>query len=319
MRVLIAIDGSKASEVVVQEALDRRWPAGSTFCLITAVDPFFFARAPLLLSETKDATREFLKEAAKRFEEAEWEVNVEVVLGNPRRAINEYAEEWRADLLLIGSQGLNVLARLALGSTVQSVLRHTKCSVEIVRRSQREDESVAPGKKRILMATDGSIFSREALKSIAERPWAEGSEVKVISVPEFAIWLGEFPYFQPEQVEELNRSALEAAEEAVAEGKEILSKTGLLVSTEVTVEREVPAKTILDEATRWKADLLVVGSHGRRGFDRFAMGSVSESLAMNAHCSVEVVRTRHGLKAEEKKGEVYESQRSHDVHAVHVS
>jgi nucleotide-binding universal stress UspA family protein len=318
MRVLIAIDGSKASEVVLQEALDRRWPAGSTFCLITAVDPFFFARAPLLLSETKDATREFLKEGAKRFEQAGWEVTVEVVLGNPRRAIHAYAEEWRADLLLIGSQGLNVLARLALGSTVQSVLRHTKSSVEIVRRPQREGESVALGKKRILMATDGSIFSREALKSIAERPWAEGTEVKVISVPEFAIWLGEFPYFQPEQVGELNRSALEAAEEAVAEGREILSKTGLLVSTEVTVEREVPAKTILDEAKRWKADLIVVGSHGRRGFDRFAMGSVSESLAMNAHCSVEVVRARHGLEAEEKKGEIYESQRSHDVHAVHV-
>ncbi len=319
MRVLIAVDGSKASDVVLQEALARPWPSGSTFCLITVVDPFFFSRAPLLLTEAKDAARQFLKDGAERFEEAGWDVGVEVVLGNPRRAINEYAEEWRADLLLVGSQGLNVLARLALGSTVQSVLRHTKCSVEIVRKPKQEAGGPAPGKKRILMATDGSIFSKAALQAIAARPWPEGTEVKVISVPEFAIWLGEFPYFRPEQVEELNQSALHAAEEAVTEGREILSKTGLPVSTEITVEREVPAKIILEEAKRWNADLIIVGSHGRRGFDRFALGSVSESLALNAHCSVEVVRDGHSLEVHEKKGEAHESQRNHDEYAIHVS
>jgi nucleotide-binding universal stress UspA family protein len=43
-------------------------------------------------------------------------------------------------------------------------------------------------------------------------------------------------------------------------------------------------------ADLWNADLIVVGSHGRRGFDRYVMGSVSESVALHAHCSVEVVR-----------------------------
>jgi nucleotide-binding universal stress UspA family protein len=319
MRVLVALDGSKASEVVLQEALARSWPAGSAFSLITVVDPFFFSRAPLLLNEAKDAAIMFLKDAAERFEKAGQDVTVEVILGNPRRAIHEYAEEWRADLVLVGSQGLHALARLALGSTVKVVLRHAKCSVEIVRAPKEEGESATGTKKRILMATDGSIFSTAALNAIAERPWPEGTEVKIISVPEFSIWLGEFPYFQPAQVEQLNQSALDTATEAVTQGREILSKKGLKVSTEVTVEREVPAKTILDEAKRWDADLIVVGSHGRRGFDRFAMGSVSESVAMNAHCSVEVVRARHSQEMHEKKGEAYESQRSHDGHALHVS
>jgi nucleotide-binding universal stress UspA family protein len=43
-------------------------------------------------------------------------------------------------------------------------------------------------------------------------------------------------------------------------------------------------------ADLWGADLIVVGSHGRRGVDRYLMGSVSEAVALHAHCSVEVVR-----------------------------
>jgi hypothetical protein len=61
-----------------------------------------------------------------------------------------------------------------------------------------------------------------------------------------------------------------------------------------------------------------VGSHGRHGFDRFALASVSESVAMNAHCSVEVLRALRGQEIEKKGEKIYESQRSHDGHAVHV-
>jgi nucleotide-binding universal stress UspA family protein len=319
MRVLIAVDGSKASEVVLQEALTRPWPSGSTFCLMTVVDPFFFTRSPLLLSEAREAARRFLKAAAQNFEAAGWDTVVEVVLGNPRRAISEGAAEWHADLLLVGSQGLNALARLAVGSTVQAVLRHTKCSVEIVRAPQRDTQRTVESKRKILIATDGSVFSTAALNFVADRPWPEGTEAKIISVPEFAIWLGEFPYFAPEQVAELNEAALDGARAALEVGKEILSKTKLRVSQNLAVDNEVPARTILQEAKKWDADLIVLGSHGRRGFDRFAMGSVSETVAINAHCSVEVVRTRHGQELHQQEGGSHESQRSHDGHAVHVS
>jgi len=318
MRVLIAIDGSKASEIVLQEALREPWPPGTHFCLITVVDPFFFTHAPLLLEEAKEAGEKFIEEAAERFDQTGWETEVEMVLGNPRRAISKCAEEWGADLVLVGSQGLSALARLTLGSTVRAVLRHTKCSVEVVRAAQKEN-AVSKQKKRILVATDGSEFSMAAVKAVAEQPWPRGTEVKVISVPEFAVWLGEYPYFQETQLEKLNNAAVDAARDAVAQGKEILRRAGLQVSTDVPVEREAPAKTILEEAKEWDADLIVVGSHGRRGFDRWALGSVSESLAMNAHCSVKVVRIPVSIEMHEKEGEAHESKRSHDGHAVHVS
>lgn len=316
MRVLVAIDGSKASEIVLQGALERPWLPGTRFCLITVVDPFFFTRAPILFEEAKEAANNLLEEAAEKFRQADLETETNVVMGNPRRAISHFAEEWHADLLLVGSHGLNALERLALGSTVRSVLRHTKCSVEVVRAPKKEPQA---GTRKILLATDGSEFSNAAVKAIAGEPWPKGTQIRVISVPEFAVWLGEYPYFQSKQVAELNESAVGTASASVVLAKDILSKTGLSVTTDVPVDRDAPAKTILEAAKEWGADLIVVGSHGRSGFDRWALGSVSESVAMNAHCSVEVVHVPVSTQVLEHEGESYESKRSHDVHAVHVS
>jgi nucleotide-binding universal stress UspA family protein len=47
---------------------------------------------------------------------------------------------------------------------------------------------------------------------------------------------------------------------------------------------------ILDTAAKWHADLIVIGSHGRKGLDRFLLGSVSEAVARHAPCSVQIVR-----------------------------
>jgi len=58
----------------------------------------------------------------------------------------------------------------------------------------------------------------------------------------------------------------------------------------VTEPKDTPAHAILSAAEEWKADLIVMGSHGRRGFDRIVLGSVSETVALHAKCSVQLVR-----------------------------
>jgi nucleotide-binding universal stress UspA family protein len=58
-----------------------------------------------------------------------------------------------------------------------------------------------------------------------------------------------------------------------------------------------PCGVILDTAKKWGADLIVLGSHGRRGLDRFLLGSVSEAVAIHAACSVQVVRGRQYTKS----------------------
>ena len=289
MKILLAWEGSSSSDAVIQEAAGRPWPERTEFLAVTALDPFFFTHAPLLLEEAKKSSLEELEEQAKQLESAGWTVERQVVLENPRHGLPRVANEWRADLILVGSHGRSAIGRLLLGSTAQAVLRHSQCSVEVVRNSPKKEAGGAPG-MRVLIPTDGSDLAMMALRSIAEMPWPKGSEFKVLSSPEFPVLAGEYPYYAPEQVALLAKAGEKQVKEAVEKGLELLTKAGLKAGVEVTEPKETPAYAILSAAETWGPDLIVMGSHGRRGFDRIVLGSVSETVALHAKCSVELVR-----------------------------
>ena len=290
MKILIGVDGSSASDATVQEVTLRPWPKGSECKLVTAVDPFFFVRAPQLLDETKKSTKEELEEDAAGLREKGWPVSTDVSLENPRHAIPKLAMEWKADLAVLGSHGRGTFTRLLIGSTAQAVLRHAPCSVEIVRTPRRDRASRDLHGMRVLLPTDGSESAVLAANKVTERPWPEGSIFKVLACPEYPVLIGEYPYYPPEQLVELSKASEAHAKEAAEQAAAVLRNSRLEVKAEVTEPRDSPARTILSSAELWQADLIVMGSHGRRGFDRLVMGSVSESVAMHAHCSVEVVR-----------------------------
>jgi nucleotide-binding universal stress UspA family protein len=287
MRILVAVDGSSSSDAVIQEAAWRPWPAGSEFAVVTVVDPYFFPKAPLLLEEAKHSTQKSLEELAKPLVDAGWRVSPNVILDNPRHALPRAGTEWKADLILMGSHGRGAVGRLLVGSTAQAVLRHAQCSVEIV-RSKRGTGS--EGGMRVLVPTDGSEHAETALSAVATRPWPKGSEFKVIASPEYPVLVGEYPYYAPEQLAELTKNSRAHANLAVKTGAETLKKAGFNVTGEVIEPKDTPAHSILTAADGWQADLIVMGSHGRRGFDRLILGSVSETVALHASCSVEVVR-----------------------------
>ena len=147
---------------------------------------------------------------------------------------------------------------------------------------------------KILLATDGSDYSKAAVNSVAERPWPEGSEVKIISAmevpfaPTTEAWVMPDSYYS-----ELDRVARGQAEAAVKDAVERIESgkaSGLEIITKIISgsAREV----ILDEAQRWDTDLIVLGSHGYSGWQRFLLGSVSHAVATHAHCSVEIVRQK---------------------------
>jgi nucleotide-binding universal stress UspA family protein len=290
MKIVIGVDGSSASDAALQDLILRPWPKGSEFKLVTAVDPFFFVRAPQLLEETRKSTKEELEEDAGGLREKGWAVDTEVLLENPRHAIAKLATDWKADLAVLGSHGRGTFSRLLIGSTAQAVLRNAPCSVEIVRTERGDRASRGAHGMRILLPTDGSEYAVLAANRVAERPWPEGSIFKVLSCPEYPVLIGEYPYYAPEQLIELSKASEAHAKEAAEQAAAVLRNSGLAVKAEVTEPRDSPARTILSSADLWQSDLIVMGSHGRRGFDRLVLGSVSESVAMHAHCSVEVVR-----------------------------
>jgi nucleotide-binding universal stress UspA family protein len=204
--------------------------------------------------------------------------------------ILDRAKEAQVDLLFVGSNGASGLAKFFLGRVAASVVSHAPCSVEIVRIR----EGKLPGVHRILLATDGSEFSARAARSIAERPWPEGTEIEVLSVVELHLGavqaLLEPPYMDNQQLELQREEAMKRAEAAVASAVEILSKAFPKVSESISVLLNGPKAVIIEEADKWGADLIVVGSHGHRGIERFLLGSVSEGVALHAKCSVEVIR-----------------------------
>jgi nucleotide-binding universal stress UspA family protein len=147
---------------------------------------------------------------------------------------------------------------------------------------------------KILLATDGSDCSNAAVEAVAERPWPRGSEVKIISAmelpytPTTETWALPDSYFK-----ELEAAGTEQAETTVNQAAKRIESAHageLIITTEIA---NGPAKdVILDEAERWGADLIVLGSHGYRGWRRFLLGSVSHAVATHARCSVEIVRRR---------------------------
>ena len=149
---------------------------------------------------------------------------------------------------------------------------------------------------KILLATDGSEYSNAAARSVAARLWPADSELRIISVAELPPILpnqmtdASLSAIYPESLlQELSLFAETQAEEAVQKARETLRSSVRVAEGAFTPVGDARL-AILDEAKAWNADLIVLGAHGRHGLARVLLGSVSENVAMHAHCSVEVIR-----------------------------
>jgi len=194
------------------------------------------------------------------------------------------AAEGHADFVVIGSHNASGVVQFLLGSVARAVARLATCSVEIVRTSP------GPTPLRILLATDGSECSKAAARSVAQRPWPAGTTFRILSVIEPSAPVLPMSYFSAEMMEELRGKDMQRAQDAVSSAESILLGAGIEASSTVAVPAASAKELILSEAAEWNAGLIVVGSHGRRGLKRVALGSVSEAVALHGNCSVEIIR-----------------------------
>lgn len=146
---------------------------------------------------------------------------------------------------------------------------------------------------RVLLAVDGSACSDAAVQAVMDRFHPGDTQVKVVHAVE---WMREMPLcFQygsgptagHDVVESRNKSfdrARELVERVVAQ----LEFKGFHPS--VSTPDADPRHAVVEVAREWPADLIVIGSHGRRGLDRLFIGSVAESVVRHAPCSVDIVR-----------------------------
>src|SRR5512145_3170650 len=147
---------------------------------------------------------------------------------------------------------------------------------------------------KILLAVDGSEAGLAAVEEAARTPWPEGSTVRIVSVTHIPFptqqWAMPMPSGSYEEWERiLEDRSVENATQAMARFGEIAG-----AQTEMTAKtlKGDPKIAILDEAERWGADLIIVGTHGYNALERLWLGSVSRAVASHAKCSVEIARRR---------------------------
>jgi nucleotide-binding universal stress UspA family protein len=155
---------------------------------------------------------------------------------------------------------------------------------------------------KILLAVDGSPCSEAAVDEVASRPWPSKSELRIVSA--FEIPLSPTPEawaIPPEYYNEMEQAVKKQAQKVVdATCARLQQALGQSVKVTGQVLQGSPQSAILEEAERWKADLIVVGSHGYGTWHRLVLGSVSQAIVLHAKCSVEVARRNDdnkGVKA----------------------
>ena len=145
---------------------------------------------------------------------------------------------------------------------------------------------------KIILAIDGSPCSDAAVEEVARRPWPEGSSIKILTAfemptpPTAETWALPLNYFDEMDVA-LRKQAQNVVDRAIQKLKPNLNQT---IALDAVLRPGSPRAVILEEAEDWGADLIVLGSHGYRAWERLLLGSVSQAVVSHAHCSVEVVR-----------------------------
>ena len=291
MRVLFATDGSKDARAAAAYLKELPLPPATTVRIVVAVTlPGFSLEEPAI----REFKRSVLEEARDLADEAravlvrrELSVETDVVVGDPRAEIVRLADEWRADLIVLGARGLGRIKRLLLGSVSLAVARHASCPVLVVKGRPRKLTSV-------LVAMDGSEDSFRAARFLQSLVLPRRTKVRLLSVVEPL----RYPTTAPGAVRgQLLRMIKEVEAERRGELDKVLGRAAAQLDDKLTrVTRSTPTGAPADEimaaANDYDTDLVVVGARGRGGMARLLLGSVSEKVLRDARCPVLIVKER---------------------------
>lgn len=215
----------------------------------------------------RDTVNALLETAKGWAEQAGTPATRHILVGEAIHLLEHEARERWSDLIVLGGE-----APGRMGAVAGAVLRRAHCSVLLAR--PLPDEGTFPS--RILCAVDGSEHSLEAVRQAAGiAAHAEGASLRLVHVATDANGSGRW---------------IAAGDRALRLAVDAAARWHVEPTREIAVGD--PASTIVAIAGVWGADLVVVGSHGRRGLNRLLLGSVGETVARDAGSSVLIARAR---------------------------
>jgi nucleotide-binding universal stress UspA family protein len=290
MRVLLAVDTVTTLDILLDEMMTRSWPSGTEARVLSIVED-----AEVVLETWREegyglaAVRQEMRRrgeqiaalAIERLRNIGIPAEIVIMRGNPEFLISFAARQWPADEIFIRAHNRTDFRNWMLGSVAKSVVDSAPCSVEVVRAAGEEYSAARNRSMRILLATDGSDVSLAAAQAVAETAWPEHAELKVVSVVNAMI-------YSLEEIGLVRDRRTEWAHRAIGDAVQVLRVAPFKISGEVIAGEA--ARQIIDRAKNWGADLIVVGTHERRGLKRLLSGGTSAVVASRAHCSVKVIR-----------------------------
>jgi nucleotide-binding universal stress UspA family protein len=283
--ILVCVDGSAASDTAVawatREAIMRTSPITLLHVVPRVVvgwpvGPLHADMPEWQLENGQRAVDQARKTLSANLGESEPpETHIHMVYSSVVPALIDASKQ--ASMIVAGSQGLGALGRLLLGSVTTALIHHAQCPVVVIHSDERAaPDSDAP----VLVGIDGSPASEVAIALAFDE--ASRRRVELVALH---VWsdVGVFPMLGMDW------------RDNEAKGHEILAER--LAGwperyPDVPVKRllfcDKPAQWLLKESER--AQLVVVGSHGRGGFAGMLLGSVSSHVAQSAKVPVIVVR-----------------------------
>ncbi len=171
MKILLAVDGSAPSDAAVNEVAARPWPEGSAVKIISVIElPFTPSEETRSLPDSdyskleragQEQAQTAINRAVERLRARAGEplaITAESIIGRAKESILAAAEDWDADLIVLGSHGYHGFKRFLLGSVALAVATYAQCSVEIVRLCFASDPSGSPamGDARLALTNGGN-------------------------------------------------------------------------------------------------------------------------------------------------------------------
>jgi len=268
-KILVASDGSSYSADAVKVAIGICQKTGARLYPFTMVlsNPEYETIAPELVEKASMDARKHLDSIVARA--AKQGVAAEPLRSgdSPDAEIVAAAAEIDADIIVMGQLGRRGLARMMVGDATVKVIGATRCSVVAV------PQAGVMWQKRVLLGTDGSRFADAAAAMADKIARAFALPVTVVSA------------LVPSHSEGRQQEGREAVERTtLALKKDGLDADGIALPGEAD---DVIIKLAKDKG----ADLIVLGSHGRTGFGKVLLGSVSERVIAKAKCPILVAKT----------------------------
>lgn len=294
MRILTAIDFSYASVEALNQA--KAVLKGSEGALaLCHVMPVMHEMTTLFPQEHQGAMLHLVSKEAKIRQAVEDRMlsmlgsdpgELFIERGMPYAELIGRADAWQADMIVVGSHSRSGFEHVLLGSVAERVVRHAHCSVLVARPT--------PKSGVVLAATDLSDPSLPAIRAAAEEARRRNARLVVLSVVDWsaAAWMAAagapFGIAPATASAELQQESHKLLLASLTQAIQRLDASG-----EARVVEGSPASTIVECAQELQAELVVVGTRGRTGLARLALGSVAEKVIQTATCPVLAVRLQN--------------------------